>query len=128
MFRRCARALPAGRTCFRAQVGVIVNDMAATNIDGAFIESIQRETADQPPALVQAWNVSLCVCVRACGCVRAHARVTAHWRSAQLQNGCMCCGFASGSGGNSLFAAIATLMRAAEARGQVHHGPLRRSP
>ena len=39
--------------------------------------------------------------------------------SAQLQNGCMCCGFASGAGGNSLFAAIGTLMRAAEARGQV---------
>ena len=39
--------------------------------------------------------------------------------SAQLQNGCMCCGFASGAGGNSLLAAIGTLMRAAEARGQV---------
>jgi hypothetical protein len=47
--------------------------MAATNIDGAFIESIQRETADKPPALVQAWNVSLCVCasVRLCPCARA---------------------------------------------------------
>ena len=37
------------------QVGVIVNDMAATNIDGALIESVRRENVGQPPALVQAW-------------------------------------------------------------------------
>ena len=43
----------AERAC--EQVGVIVNDMAATNIDGALIESVRRENVDQPPALVQAW-------------------------------------------------------------------------
>ena len=37
------------------QVGVIVNDMAATNIDGALIESVRSENVGQPPALVQAW-------------------------------------------------------------------------
>ena len=42
------------------QVGVrlvssCVNDMAATNIDGALIESVRRQNVGQPPALVQAW-------------------------------------------------------------------------
>ena len=45
--------LTGGAAC--EQVGVIVNDMAATNIDGALIESVRSENVDQPPALVQAW-------------------------------------------------------------------------
>ena len=83
---------------------MIVNDMAATNIDGALIESVRRETVGQPPALVRS----------GCTFMRDGSYALGSFKTAACA-----AGLRRARAGNSLLAAIGTLMRAAEARGQV---------